>query len=196
MWPGIAERELHHLVRGHATGADANLLQGLAGDLDQRHAAILTGAIRQGIRRWREAMGNRFGDGFAPGDGCIEPACREGDGGMTDAALIAFINSFTAPQRGSVTVANTGAFDLSLTNNFICTPTGNVTLTFSNIPSSSSEQSGNILLVNSSNYTISAAATTKVPANTLTTISASGTYWVSYKSDGTNVYLVTSGAMS
>ena len=113
-----------------------------------------------------------------------------------DAALIAFINSFTAPQRGSVTVANTGAFDLSLTNNFICTPTGNVTLTFSNIPSSSSEQSGNILLVNSSNYTISAAATTKVPANTLTTISASGTYWLSYKSDGTNVYLVTSGAMS
>lgn len=111
-------------------------------------------------------------------------------------ALIAFTNSFTAPQRGAVTVANSGTFDLSVTNNFLCTPTGNITLTFSNIPSSSTEQSGNILLINGSAYTISAAATTKVPANTLSTISATGTYWVSYKSDGTNVYLVTSGAMS
>jgi hypothetical protein len=111
-------------------------------------------------------------------------------------ALIASTNSFTAPQRGTVTVANTGAFDLSVTNNFLCTPTGNITLTFSNIPSSSTEQSGNILLINGAAYTISAAATTKVPANTLSTISASGTFWLSYKSDGTNVYLVTSGAMS
>jgi hypothetical protein len=35
-------------------------------------------------------MGNRFGDGFASGDGCIEPTCREGDGGVAGAALIAF----------------------------------------------------------------------------------------------------------
>ena len=35
-------------------------------------------------------MGNRLGDGFASGDGCIEPTCREGDGGVADAALIAF----------------------------------------------------------------------------------------------------------
>lgn len=32
--------------------------------------------------RRREAMGNRFGDGFAPCDGCIEPPCRKGDGSI------------------------------------------------------------------------------------------------------------------
>ena len=90
MRPGIAERKLHHLVRRHAAGAHANLLKGFSRDLDKRHAAIFPGAIRQGIRRGREAMGNRFGDGFAPCDGCVKPTCREGDGGMADAALIPF----------------------------------------------------------------------------------------------------------
>jgi hypothetical protein len=78
-------------------------------------------------------------------------------------------------------------------NNFTCTPTGNVTLTFTNITSG---QSGNILLVNGSNYTVSAAATTKVGTGVLTALSATGTYWVSYFSNGTNVYISATGALA
>jgi hypothetical protein len=82
---------------------------------------------------------------------------------------------------------------MNVTNNFKCTPTGSFTLTFTNITAG---QSGFILLVNGSNYTVSAAATTKVVSGTLTTISATGTYLLSYFSDGTNVFVVNSGALA
>jgi hypothetical protein len=73
-------------------------------------------------------------------------------------------------------------------NNFKCTPTGAITLTFTNITDG---QSGFILLVNSG-QTVSAHANTKVDANLLATVTAAGTYLVSYFSDGTNVYLTNS----
>ena len=101
--------------------------------------------------------------------------------------------TWTAPQRGTVTAANTGSFNMNTTNNFSCTPTGSVTLTFTNFTSG---QSGFILLVNNSNYAITAAATTKVAAGALSTISATGTYLLSYFSDGTNAYLTTSAALA
>ncbi|MEY3941014.1 MAG: Xaa-Pro dipeptidase, partial [Pseudomonadota bacterium] len=41
--------------------------------------------------------------------------------------------TWTASQRGTVTTDNDGSFDMSVTNNFKCTPTGNFTLTFTNI---------------------------------------------------------------
>lgn len=109
-------------------------------------------------------------------------------GAKTDLA-----NTFTASQRGTVTTDNDGSFDMSVTNNFKCTPTGNITLTFTNITAG---QSGFILLVNGSNYTVAAAATTKVTSGALSTLSATGTYLLSYFSDGTNVFVVNSGALS
>jgi hypothetical protein len=78
-------------------------------------------------------------------------------------------------------------------NNFSCTPTGSITLTFTNITSG---QSGNILLVNGSNYTVSAHTNTKVGTGVLTALSATGTYWVSYFSNGTNVYISATGALA
>lgn len=101
--------------------------------------------------------------------------------------------TFTASQRGTVTTDNDGSFDMNVTNNFKCTPTGSITLTFTNITSG---QSGFILLVNGSNYTISAAATTKVATGALAAMSATGTYLLSYFSDGTNVFVVNSGALA
>jgi hypothetical protein len=101
--------------------------------------------------------------------------------------------TFTASQRGTVTTDNDGSFDMNVTNNFKCTPTGSITLTFTNITAG---QSGFILLVNGSNYTVSAHANTKVATGALTTISATGTYLLSYFSDGTNVYVVNSGALA
>lgn len=102
--------------------------------------------------------------------------------------------TLTGAKRGAVTAANTASFDMSAGNNFSCTPTGTVTLTFTNITAG---QSGFITLVNGSNYTIAKAAAVKVATGVLTALSATGTYELSYHSpDGTNVYLTASGALS
>jgi len=111
-------------------------------------------------------------------------------------ANTAFINTlqtFTASQRGTVTTDNDGSFDMSVTNNFKCTPTATFALTFTNITAG---QSGYILLVNTGGYAVTAAATTKVNTSFLTTVSTAGTYLLSYFTDGTNVYVTTGGAMS
>jgi hypothetical protein len=111
-----------------------------------------------------------------------------------DTAKTDVAQTFTASQRGTVTTDNDGSFDMNATNNFICTPNAGFTLTFTNITAG---QSGNIVLVNGSNYAIAAAATTKVAATTLATISATGTYWLSYYSpDGTNVYVANTAALA
>jgi hypothetical protein len=101
--------------------------------------------------------------------------------------------TLTGAKRGAVTADNDLSLSLSAGNNFSCTPTGSGTLTFTNLVAG---QSGFILLVNGANHTISAAATTKVVAGTLTTISATGTYLLSYFCDGTNVFVVNSGAFA
>jgi len=98
-------------------------------------------------------------------------------------------NAYTAPQRNALTVDNDGSFDLNATNNFKCTPSGNFTLTFSNIPDG---QSGFILLINSGGHTVSLHTNTKGSATTAATLTTAGTYLVSYLSDGTNVYLTNS----
>ena len=105
-----------------------------------------------------------------------------------DTAKTDVAQTFSVSQRGTLTTDNDGSFDMNATNNFKSTPTGNFTLTFTNIVS----QSGFILLVNTGGHTVSAAATTKVDANALATISTAGTYLVSYFSDGSNVYLTNS----
>ena len=103
-------------------------------------------------------------------------------------------DTLTASFRGSVTTDNDLSFDMNTTNNFSCTPTANGTLTFTNITAG---QSGNIYLVNGSNYAISAAATTYISAADLSAISASGTYYLSYYSpDGTNVMVSASAAVT
>ena len=101
--------------------------------------------------------------------------------------------TFTVSQRGTVTTDNDLSFDMNVTNNFKCTPTATGALTFTNITAG---QSGYVLLVNSGGYAITAAATTKVGATFLSTVSAAGTYLISYFTDGTNVYCTASGALS
>lgn len=111
----------------------------------------------------------------------------------TDYAAIGTASTWTASQRGTVTTDNDGSFDMNVTNNFKCTPTGTFALTFTNITAG---QSGFVLLVNTGGYSITAAASTKVQTGALTAISAAGTYLLSYWSDGTSVYVTHSGAMA
>ena len=97
-------------------------------------------------------------------------------------------DTLTAPFRGTVTTDNDLSFDLDVTNNFSCTPTGAGTLTFTN-HGSAAGQSGFILLDNSGGHAISAAATTKINAADLTAISTAGVYTLSYFDNGTNAYV-------
>ena len=102
-------------------------------------------------------------------------------------------DTITAPMRGTVTADNDLSFDMNVTNNFKCTPTGIGTLTFTNITAG---QSGNIWLDNSGGHTISAAASTYISSADLTTISAAGVYFMSYYSDGTNVMVSATPAVT
>ena len=116
----------------------------------------------------------------------------------TNPALLAADQTFTAANRGTITVDNDGSFDLAVTNNFKCTPTANITssgFTFTNV-SAATGQSGNIIFVNGSNYTVSInTSVVKIKSGDATTISATGTYWLSYICDGTLVYVVVSGKL-
>jgi hypothetical protein len=109
-----------------------------------------------------------------------------------DTAKLDTIQNYTLPQRSADTVDNDGSFDLNVAQNFTCTPSGNITLTFTNIPDG---QSGTIVLINSGGHTITAAATTKVMGEDLLgDVTEAGTYVIGYISDGTNVRVYNSGA--
>jgi hypothetical protein len=102
-------------------------------------------------------------------------------------------DTLTAPFRGTVTTDNDLSFDQNVTNNFSCTPTSGAALTFTN---HTSGQSGYVLLDNSAGVAITAAATTKITATDLTTISTAGVYLVSYFDNGTNAYVTVSASYS
>lgn len=103
-------------------------------------------------------------------------------------------NVFTAPQRHTPLADNDGSFDLNARQDFTCTPTGAVALTFTNKPTG---QKGTILFVNGSNYAITRAANVLADSGFNELVSATGTYIISYWSyDGTNVGLVATPALT
>ena len=97
--------------------------------------------------------------------------------------------SWTGSQRATAVVDNDGSYDMDLGQNFITTPSGSTTITFTNIANG---QSGFIKLINSGGETISLHANSKGDANLATTVSTAGTYLLSYFSDGTDVWLTNS----
>ena len=107
---------------------------------------------------------------------------RVGIGTVSPAATV----DVSGNARGAVTTDNDLSFDLSVGNNFSCTPTGAGTLTFTNHLAG---QSGFVLLDNSGGHAIAAAATTKINAADLTAISTAGVYTLSYFDNGTNAYV-------
>ena len=100
--------------------------------------------------------------------------------------------SWTGSQRATLVVDNDGSFDMNLGQNFKCTPVGNFALTFTN---HANGQSGFIILINSGGHTVSLHANSKADANLATTVTAAGTYILSYIGDGTNAYLTNSAIM-
>ena len=97
--------------------------------------------------------------------------------------------AWTGSQRATAVTDNDGSYDMNAGQNFICTPSGNFTLTFTNITNG---QSGFIKLINSGGHTVSLHSNSKGDANIATTVSTAGTYLLSYFSDGTDVWLTNS----
>jgi len=112
---------------------------------------------------------------------------------VANAVLTTGDYSWTGSQRATNVTDNDGSFDMNAGQNFICTPTGNFALTFTNIANG---QTGFIKLVNTGGHTVSLAATSKADAKLTTTVTTAGTYILSYYSDGTNVYLTNSAAIA
>jgi hypothetical protein len=123
----------------------------------------------------------------------VESALDELD---SEKAGLATTNTFTSANRTVETTDNDGSFDLNAALDFKCTPTAGFALTFTNIPATPGVQKGTILLDNSGGYTITAAATTKVGASLLSTISVAGIYTLGYRSSNGNVYVTSSGAQA
>jgi len=108
--------------------------------------------------------------------------------GVGDAVLSAD-QSWTGSQRATAVTDNDGSYDMNGGQNFITTPSGSTTITFTNIANG---QSGFIKLINSGGETISLHSNSKGDANLATTVSTAGTYLLSYFSDGTDVWLTNS----
>ena len=112
----------------------------------------------------------------------------------TDSAVdLTADQSWTGSQRATMVTDNDGSFDMNAGQNFNCTPSGNFTLTFTNIANG---QSGFIILINSGGHTVSLHANSKADANLTGVVSTAGTYILSYISNGTNVYLTNSAVIA
>jgi len=97
--------------------------------------------------------------------------------------------AWTGSQRATAVTDNDGSYDMDAGQNFITTPSGAITITFTNITDG---QSGFIKLINSGGETISLHTNSKGDANIASTVSTTGTYLLSYFSDGTDVWLTNS----
>lgn len=99
--------------------------------------------------------------------------------------------SWTAAQRVPLTTDNDGSFDIGAggKQTFKCTPTGNVTLTFTNQVDGAN---GSVVVINGSNYTFSAHANTTISTAALARLSETGTYRIDFLSDGTKAYCTVS----
>ena len=113
--------------------------------------------------------------------------------GALRTALAAVVNNWVAPQRSALLTDNDLSLDLGAKQKFKCTPSAPGTLTFTNIADG---QSGSVILVNSGGHAIAKHASIKASSTLFTTISAAGTYWLTYETDGTYVYLSGTGALT
>lgn len=128
--------------------------------------------------------------GPAGNDGSDGATGPQGPAGTMD---LTADQSWTGSQRATIVTDNDGSFDMNAGQNFKCTPTGIVNITFTNLADG---QSGYIILVNGSAYAHTKATAVKAPEALLTDISAAGTFVIGYLSDGTTTYLTNSKVLS
>ena len=128
---------------------------------------------------------------FTAGSGITQETTA--DGTVTTTLNLTTDQSWTGSQRATLVTDNDGSFDLNAGQNFKCTPAGGLTLTFTNFANG---QSGYIILVNSGGHAIARHSDTIADGNFVSTVSAAGTYIISYISDGTDAFLTNSAIMA
>ncbi len=102
-------------------------------------------------------------------------------------------NTFTITQQATITTDDDGSFDMAVTNNFKCTVGDDLTLDFTNLASG---RGGVILFNNSDAHTISKADKVICDSDCLSTLSDGGKFLLSYITDGTDVFMTYSKALS
>lgn len=138
--------------------------------------------------------------------GAQGPQGNDGPTGPAGTVNTATDYAWTGSNRATPVAENDGSFDLDNGQNFTCTPSAAVTLTFTSdtsgggsgaLSSTQSGQSGFILLDNGSAAKVhNSASTTFHDADFLTTIGGTGKYLISYLCDGTNVYCSTTKVLT
>jgi hypothetical protein len=109
-------------------------------------------------------------------------------------AVLANDQSWSGSQRGTPQTITQGTdIDLDTGNNFLWTPAAADELSFTN---ETTGQSGFIKLINPSGYAITKESTVKASSTFLADVTTAGTYLITYFSDGTNVYVSASAALS
>lgn len=108
-------------------------------------------------------------------------------------ATVAYVGTYTKPQRSAFITDNDGDFNLDAGHNFKCTPSGSITIQFAG---ESDCQCGVVLLINSGGHTISLGAEVKARSGMATDLTTAGTYWLSYVTDGTSVWITDSEGLS
>ena len=128
---------------------------------------------------------------FTAGSGITQETTA--DGTVTTTLDLTSDQAWTGSQRATLVTDNDGSFDMNAGQNFKCTPAGGLTLTFTNFANG---QSGYIILVNSGGHAIARHSDTIADGNFVSTVSAAGTYIISYISDGTDAFLTNSAIMA
>ena len=114
--------------------------------------------------------------------------------GVTALVALASDQSWSGSQRGTPQTITQGTLiDLDTGNNFLWTPAAADELSFAN---ETTGQSGFIKLINPSAYVITKGSEVKASATFLADVTTAGTYLVTYFSDGTDVYVSASAALS
>ena len=128
-------------------------------------------------------------------DAYIDTITTTGDVAIGDDLSVSDDISYSGRAVSStITTENDGSFNLALCNDFFCTTTGDTTISFTN---EAAGQSGNIRFINGGNHTISAGAEVAIAPATLTAISATGTYHLSYfctAASGSDIVLISASA--
>jgi len=153
-------------------------------------SSLTLGSDAQGDIAYRGASDY---DRLAKGTGSQTLRMNSGATAPEWVSVLAEDQSWTGSQRATLVTDNDGSFDLNLGQNFKCTPAGGLTLTFTNFANG---QSGFIILVNSGGHAIARHSDTIADANFVATVSAAGTYIISYISDGTDAFLTNSAIMA
>lgn len=93
---------------------------------------------------------------------------------------------WTGSQRSPFVIDNDGSFDMSAGHNFKCTPSGALTLQFTN---AADGHGGTIIFINTGGNTITLGSEIVADAGFAASISGAGTYTLGYISDGTSVWI-------